>query len=369
MWQFMDTFTRLLQQDKQWQTAELRKRANRVAITVLTTFVVQIVLTVAQALPVVQWAVLLLSGRSTVSFLIYYMSLYVLMMGIPVLVGWLLLRRSLLPPIARHTDLSLSFGYVLGGLGLSVAANVFNNYALNILSLFGIVSQESISLQDGSKTAFLLNVLIVGILPALLEELLFRGLVLGALRPAGDRVALVVSALLFSLMHTTLQQLPFTFLLGLVLGYIQLRTGNILLPMAVHFLNNLTSVTLEYVTWNLSDDTTSKAIAIVFTTLALCGLAALMLLLQYRRSACARIGKSARSPLTERERYRIVLLAPLMLVLLLMMLTFTVDSIQIDEESAFWQDAYYEDTDKYEREYDCRIAPFTVLTELPSEAE
>lgn len=80
----------------------------------------------------------------------------------------------------------------------------------------------------------------VAVMAPVVEELIFRGLILHGLkrnyRPA---TAIVVSALLFSLFHLNPWQMPATFVLGLILGWIMVRTRNILLSIIGHSLNNL----------------------------------------------------------------------------------------------------------------------------------
>ncbi len=71
------------------------------------------------------------------------------------------------------------------------------------------------------------------------EELVFRGLILrgflGRWRPA---LAITVSAFLFGVMHMNFAQFPVAFLLGLVLGWVYVRTRSLGLCMAGHALNN-----------------------------------------------------------------------------------------------------------------------------------
>ena len=81
------------------------------------------------------------------------------------------------------------------------------------------------------------------ILAPLTEELLFRRLIAERLRPYGDKTALLLSAALFALMHASLYQFVYAFLLGLVLGYAYLRTGRLRASLGIHMgLNFLGSV-------------------------------------------------------------------------------------------------------------------------------
>lgn len=88
----------------------------------------------------------------------------------------------------------------------------------------------------------------VAIVAPVIEELIFRGILLQGLRknyhPA---TAVIVSALLFSLYHLNPWQMPATLLLGILLGWLMLRTNNILLAIIGHSLNNaLVLLTVTY---------------------------------------------------------------------------------------------------------------------------
>lgn len=72
------------------------------------------------------------------------------------------------------------------------------------------------------------------------EEVVFRGGILRSLLGQCDDkwVAIVLSAFLFSLAHFNPAQLPHTFLTGLLLGWIYMRSGSILLTVLYHWVNN-----------------------------------------------------------------------------------------------------------------------------------
>ena len=84
------------------------------------------------------------------------------------------------------------------------------------------------------------------IVPAFVEEFACRGLILGLLKKHGEGFAVVASSLLFSLMHGNFEQIPFAFLVGLVLGFITVKSGTILIAIAVHAFNNSISIVFEY---------------------------------------------------------------------------------------------------------------------------
>ncbi len=81
--------------------------------------------------------------------------------------------------------------------------------------------------------------LLMAILPAICEELAFRGFVLSGLRHLGNRrQAIVISALAFGVTHTVYQQSILASLAGLVLGFLAIRGGSIWCPMLFHVLHN-----------------------------------------------------------------------------------------------------------------------------------
>jgi uncharacterized protein len=80
----------------------------------------------------------------------------------------------------------------------------------------------------------------VVIMAPVIEELIFRGIILHGFRRNYSAVmAVFMSALLFSLFHLNPWQMPATFVLGLLLGWIMIRTRNIFLAILGHALNNL----------------------------------------------------------------------------------------------------------------------------------
>lgn len=87
---------------------------------------------------------------------------------------------------------------------------------------------------------------IVALLPAVMEELLFRGVILNSLRKLGKWSAILISATAFALMHGNLFQLPYTFGFGILLGYIAFETGSLLPTMLIHFISNAQVLTFAF---------------------------------------------------------------------------------------------------------------------------
>lgn len=90
---------------------------------------------------------------------------------------------------------------------------------------------------------------VVGLLAPLAEELVFRGAVLRALLrwKSNPWVGIVISALLFALIHMNPAQMPHAFLVGLLLGWMYYRTDSIVPGVIFHWINN----TVAYVLYNV----------------------------------------------------------------------------------------------------------------------
>ncbi len=93
---------------------------------------------------------------------------------------------------------------------------------------------------------FIMSTISTAIVPAICEEYLFRGAILTNLTPFGNSTAILGSALLFGLMHQNPFQLLYTTLMGIVIGYVYVKTKSIWVCMIIHFANNFTTVLEEY---------------------------------------------------------------------------------------------------------------------------
>jgi membrane protease YdiL (CAAX protease family) len=94
----------------------------------------------------------------------------------------------------------------------------------------------------------LLSVAAIAVIPALCEETLVRGIVLPSLlRAAGPMGAVVVSAVVFAVIHLDPYRTVFTLVLGLALGLLRVRTGSLVACIVAHAaLNALTFAVVPF---------------------------------------------------------------------------------------------------------------------------
>jgi len=142
-------------------------------------------------------------------------------------------------------------------VGLSVGLFFFAllpNYGINLLfSLMG--KKPAVTLPDlSSPLNIVLAALIICVLPAIGEELIFRKVLVDGFSEYGVSLAIILSGVLFSLSHLNLAQTVHQLFLGCMLSYLYVKTKNITLTVIVHFINNSLALFLPLftgeTTWN-----------------------------------------------------------------------------------------------------------------------
>ena len=129
------------------------------------------------------------------------------------------------------------------GFSVCMLANSLTSLFLDTTKTLGFnfnFSGESV--RNNSLIEAIVYILSVAFVPAISEEILFRGALMSTLRKYGDGTAILISAVIFALFHGNLVQIPFAFIVGLVLGWIVAYSNSILPAILVHFFNNLFSV-------------------------------------------------------------------------------------------------------------------------------
>lgn len=102
--------------------------------------------------------------------------------------------------------------------------------------------------QFASRNEFLIAIIVIAVLPAIGEEIVFRGLIQNELRRAthNPHVAIWFAAILFSAIHFQFFGFIPRLLLGALFGYLYYWSGNLVIAIIAHFVNNAVSVTALY---------------------------------------------------------------------------------------------------------------------------
>jgi membrane protease YdiL (CAAX protease family) len=123
--------------------------------------------------------------------------------------------------------------------GLLFSLSRVNDLFIDLLELLGYEQTTSVSLPSLSGANVLPALLVIAVLPAVLEEILFRGLILnGCERGAGSVGAVFIVGFLFSLFHGSALQTVYQFICGCVFAFLAVRSRSLLPTIIMHFLNN-----------------------------------------------------------------------------------------------------------------------------------
>ncbi len=136
--------------------------------------------------------------------------------------------------------------FILAAVGFCMFSSIASNHLANIFSALGFTFPSMERELPTGVLGIVLVVLSTSVFPALLEEFMMRGAMLGVLRRFGDGFAIIASSLVFAFMHASLVQFAFAFLVGIILGFITVKSGSIWLAVIIHAANNFVSVVFSY---------------------------------------------------------------------------------------------------------------------------
>lgn len=142
----------------------------------------------------------------------------------------------------------LTPGMAVRVLLVGVTAWSFTLFASDfILKLVELAGGRMPSLyNDLLEQPFLVAILLGALLPAIFEEIAFRGYLFGHLRPLGLRTAIVLSGLLFGAMHLSVVRLLPLSLLGMIFASAVQRSRSLMASMLMHLMNNGIVIVLTY---------------------------------------------------------------------------------------------------------------------------
>ena len=135
------------------------------------------------------------------------------------------------------------------GLIWSAGFGVVVSFALVVLFAAGINALTLIQVRLPPRPSEIaLYFLIGGMVGPVAEEVFFRGILYGFLRRWGVAVALVLSTLIFVLIHPTSHGLPITQAVGGIVFAVAYEVeGNLMVPITIHALGNMAIFTLSLI--------------------------------------------------------------------------------------------------------------------------
>ena len=146
-------------------------------------------------------------------------------------------------PVKEVLPLKSKPKYFLIGLllifGLLFSLNSLNDLLVKLFELMGYTRKPPDNIPDFSGWNVLPALIALAVLPAIAEEVLFRGILLnGAQSGTGSILAIVFSGLCFSLYHGSVEQTIYQFICGCLFAFLAVRSHSIAPSIVIHFLNN-----------------------------------------------------------------------------------------------------------------------------------
>ena len=138
--------------------------------------------------------------------------------------------------------LSCLFGIIMFAGFVCLISGCFGK----LYQIWGIQESE-LSLPMDNFGWLVLNLIIYAVMPAIVEEMIFRGVVFQGLKEKFSALAsILLSGLLFAIFHGSVTQLVYQFVLGSIMAFVLHRTNNLLYPILIHFFNNTCSIVMMY---------------------------------------------------------------------------------------------------------------------------
>ena len=215
-----------------------------------------------------------------------------------------------------------NFAYFLFGLGFCSFANIAVSAAGRIFQSFGINYSAPKNEDPEGVFGFLLVVVSTAIVPALVEEFAFRGIVFGLLKPFGEAFAIIASAAVFGVLHGNFEQIPFAFLVGLILGFVRAKTNSLVICMLIHAANNFIATLISY-----SSFAPAALVNILYTVYIMLALTLSVLSVAYLKGKNAFALKKADTVNTLKKTYFNFFLSPAFIIFFLLFMQRAVEYI------------------------------------------
>ena len=202
---------------------------------------------------------------------------HVLSLAIPFSIMALILRKRFTGPLVPTKKIGAPSicAWISLGMGLTMLASFFTNLVIMVVDKFGYELSQPDMLVPDSVFALVVSTIAISIIPGIIEEYAMRCCALGALKKYGKGFAVVTVSVVFGLIHGNVIQFIFAFLVGVILGYITVRTDTVVPAMFIHAFNNgLSSINdiVKYFTSEHSAKIVVGALTYMWIALAVAGL-------------------------------------------------------------------------------------------------
>ena len=182
---------------------------------------------------------------------------------------------------------------ILGGLAMITAAAYVNSWFCTLIGYE--IPPEMMAPQGYDDPATVIMYMTTALAPAFAEEFLFRGVIYGNLRPFGKTQAILISSILFALMHQNVGQFFYTFVGGMAMALMYEMTGTLWCSILFHLFNNELAVITEVLYYGKYGEAVEPLLMLWDAIVLILGSVALLFLIVYYTRK-AKQGKAAADP-------------------------------------------------------------------------
>lgn len=206
-------------------------------------------------------------SNPVLNYSIYVLCVSFLSVLVPFGVMALLNRKKYVYPAIPKTPIKASktVAWVGFGMGCCIVANYLVAVVITVVNaLTGFELAQGDMTEPNSVFSCVLLVMCLSIMPGICEELAMRCFSLQLLRKYGKGFAVFAVSIVFGLLHGNVVQFIFAFLVGLVLGYVTVKTDSVVPAIFIHAFNNGMSVLQYIVKYALGEDMAEKSTVSVY---------------------------------------------------------------------------------------------------------
>ena len=168
---------------------------------------------------------------------------------------------------------------ILAGLAVITASAYVNSWLCDLIGYE--IPLELISPQDYSNPSVVIMYMTTALAPAFAEEFLFRGVIYGNLRPFGKTQAILISSVLFALMHQNIGQFFYTFVGGIAMALMYELTGTLWCSILFHLFNNELAVLTQVLYYGKYGEAAEPLLLLWDAVILILGFVAILLLIVY----------------------------------------------------------------------------------------
>lgn len=242
------------------EQTELKKTSNGLGFFILIYFLIMQGLTILIARSVNESGIVTVDNQVILTFYLHIICAVASSLS-AVLIYRIFSRSKISAAFPKsHVPIKTLAPLVMLGMGVSMIANYFVVIFDSNISVFRLKNSAVMFTSTRSTPEILLYVISVAVVPALAEELAFRGVLMGVLRKYGDAFAIMASSIMFAAMHGNTTQIIFAFTVGLIFAFVDCKANSIVPSIIIHFINNFYSVLTDVMLVNRMVDYNTAAL-------------------------------------------------------------------------------------------------------------